>query len=338
MTSDGYDTTDGPIDRMVGHDRAAFLLSSMAHPESGFIDSPPRSLLFHGPSGVGKMEAARLFFCQINCPSADSPDHDLDDCEDCRLVSKGRHPDLTVISPSDKGWIKVDDIRSALDDMRRAEVRGDHRMMIVRQSSCLTASSADAMLKETEEGAGSPVFIFLCEHPSELIETIQSRSISVPFGRLSDDQVRAAADEDDHGEVLSFAKGSPGRIPFLAEKGEDISKVSLALYAKMVSGSFPLHKMYEVVDKRIPFEDRESFFFLESLMMIQVDHLLSKKGLSPRYYDPKRLGLISGVISTERVLEGVDICAEYLDLEGWSSINIEHHVKSCLNRLYFHYE
>ena len=51
--------------------------------------------LFCGPRGTGKTSMARLFAKALNC--GEGIGHQCNECESCRLLNEGSHPDVVEI-------------------------------------------------------------------------------------------------------------------------------------------------------------------------------------------------------------------------------------------------
>src|SRR5437773_9293928 len=86
----------------------------------------PPTLIFGGPDGVGKRQAAIALAQTINClqpvrpapwPDAAAPPLAVDacgQCAPCRRIARGQHPDVRVISPGETGTTKIDDVREII--------------------------------------------------------------------------------------------------------------------------------------------------------------------------------------------------------------------------------
>src|SRR5581483_1006724 len=105
-----------PFAAVFGHHRLIALLKrSIA---GGTL---PPSLLFVGPTGVGKRKTALAAAQAINClrnrpPAADEPAawsafDACGACTACTRIARGVHPDVVVVEPGDSGTIKIDQVR-----------------------------------------------------------------------------------------------------------------------------------------------------------------------------------------------------------------------------------
>src|SRR5436853_7372278 len=99
---------------VVGHGRLIELLSRSI--QKGSL---PPSLLFSGPSGVGKRLTATAVAQALNCLSGGDSRQARGDacgtCSACRRIARGIHPDVIVVEPGESGAIKIDAVRDGLD-------------------------------------------------------------------------------------------------------------------------------------------------------------------------------------------------------------------------------
>src|SRR4051794_40780711 len=103
-----------PLSSLVGHHRVVGLLErSIAR------GALPQSLLFAGPSGVGKRLAAIAVAQAVNClePVGVEPEQfdACGTCNACTRIARGVHPDVILIEPGDTGSIKIEQVRDAID-------------------------------------------------------------------------------------------------------------------------------------------------------------------------------------------------------------------------------
>src|SRR4029079_15019964 len=99
---------------IIGHRRLTMLLARAIERES-----LPPTLLFAGPSGVGKWAVARATAQAINClePVKSSGDLVVDACGKCRScdrIARGVHVDVIMLEPDDRASIKIDVVRDVL--------------------------------------------------------------------------------------------------------------------------------------------------------------------------------------------------------------------------------
>src|ERR1700738_1976529 len=100
-----------PLRDVVGHHRLISLLKRSV----GGGTLPP-SLIFAGPSGVGKRLTAVGVAQALNCLqrrlSTDEVELGPADacgvCPACTRIARGVHPDVPIVEPGDSGAIKID--------------------------------------------------------------------------------------------------------------------------------------------------------------------------------------------------------------------------------------
>ena len=111
-----------PYREIIGHRRLVVLLARSVR-----ACSLPPSLIFSGPSGVGKRLAAVSTAQALNCTAlivageSDSQGRpsgqaaiDVDACGTCGVcsrIARGVHPDVLVVEPGDNGSIRIEQIR-----------------------------------------------------------------------------------------------------------------------------------------------------------------------------------------------------------------------------------
>src|SRR4051794_33088111 len=83
----------------------------------------PPSLIFAGPSGIGKRRTAIAVAQALNCPE---PKPVLSEgraivldacgtCPSCTRIARGVHADVVVVEPGDTGSIRIEQVREVID-------------------------------------------------------------------------------------------------------------------------------------------------------------------------------------------------------------------------------
>jgi len=211
--------------------------------------------ILHGPMGVGKMLAARLFAGLVLDPSATAaqraafaPPYASDDA---RLLDAGTHPDFTVIRKelarhsANRELRERKQLNIPLDLLRetliggtdgegrhhdsaafRTASRGHGKVFVIDEAELLEAEAQNALLKTLEEPPPRTYLLLLTTRLDRLLPTIRSRCQQVPFGPLDPQamqawlagsalQCKGAALE----WVLRFAEGSPGAAMAAEKQG-----------------------------------------------------------------------------------------------------------------------
>src|SRR5438309_183625 len=160
-----------PFRDVVGHHRLIDLLKRSV----GNGTLPP-SLLFTGPSGVGKRLTATSVAQTLNCVRVRDSEFDAcGECAACSRIARGVHPDVVVVEPGDSGAIKIDQIRDVVERTNYRPFEGRRRVVIVDEADALVVQAQNALLKTLEEPPPSSVFILVTARPDVLLPTVRSR-------------------------------------------------------------------------------------------------------------------------------------------------------------------
>ena len=149
------------------------------------------TLLFAGPSGVGKKFSAlaltQALVCETDLKTRD--DHaGCGACGPCRRVESGQSESLMVVSP-DGAQIKIDQARDILKFLNLQKL-GRARVIIIDQAHALGAQAGNALLKALEEPPAGTHFVLVSALPNAILATLRSRSQLVRFRPLSDDSIK----------------------------------------------------------------------------------------------------------------------------------------------------
>lgn len=210
-----------PFRDIVGHRKLVALLA-----RSVARQTLPPSLIFAGPSGVGKQLAALATAQALNClapltvADAESGDPMVDACGTCAActrIARGVHPDVLVIRPNEKGNIKIEPIRDAIDRAGYRPFEGRRRVTIIDSADGLETSAQNALLKILEEPPASSVFVLVTSLPDTLLQTVRSRCPQLRFRGLEMHEVVTALqrlkrglEEQQAYRAASTAEGSVG--------------------------------------------------------------------------------------------------------------------------------
>jgi len=163
------------------------------------------SWLFTGPPGSGRSTAARALAAALQCS-----DGGCADCDACRQVLAGSHPDVTVVDTAGLS-ISVDDVRDLVHRAALTPSVGRWSVIIVEDADRLTDQAANAMLKSVEEPAARTVWLLCAPTSDDVLPTIRSRCRQLSLRTPPAAAVAAA---------LEAAGAQPGLAAFAARASE----------------------------------------------------------------------------------------------------------------------
>jgi DNA polymerase-3 subunit delta' len=202
---------------IVGHRRLITLLSGAV-----LRESLPPTLMFVGPSGVGKWRTALATAPAVNCLepvrqlSAELPIDACGTCRSCDRIARGVHVDVLALEPDDRASIKIDVVRGVLETAQYRPFEGKRRFVLISDADTLEPAAQSALLKSLEEPPPSTTFILVTTIPGALLPTVRSRCMRLTFGRLTPQELTAALvrdhgfDEANARTTVPLANGSLG--------------------------------------------------------------------------------------------------------------------------------
>ena len=207
----------------------------------------PQTLLFSGPSGVGKATVARFLAAAANCAQGPT-ENPCGVCSNCRRMLEAdlssepirqltserakipaakrlenplivsTHPDLLIFPPDGPLWmITIEQARRLREAARFGPSEGRWRFFVVDHADRANEEAANSLLKTLEEPSPNLTIILTAENSYDLLPTIRSRSIPFHFGPLSREEMekffstRPDIDSSMYQRLASWAQGSPGQ-------------------------------------------------------------------------------------------------------------------------------
>src|SRR5262245_27903523 len=212
----------------------------------------PPSLIFAGPDGVGKKQAAVALAQLMNClePGKFNGLDACGACASCKRIARGVHADVLMIEPGDTGAIKIDQVRDAIERSAYRPFEGRRRVVIVNDAEALNVEAQNALLKTLEEPPAASTFILVTSRPDTLLPTVLSRCQRLRFGRLSPAEVAAVlirdheyAESDAHA-AASLSDGSVGRaLEGGTDEFVDAREAATELLAAVATSSDPWRRL-----------------------------------------------------------------------------------------------
>jgi len=176
-------------------------------------DVLPPSLIFAGPAGAGKRQAAVATAQAINCLSPRGEGESRDACgvcAACARIARGVHPDVLIVEPGESGSIKIEQIREVIESAGYRPFDGQRRVVIIDQADAMASAPQNALLKVLEEPPSSSTFILVTSRPDMLLPTVQSRCQRLRFQVTHQAAIDEAAREVAQRVLeLAAARGEP---------------------------------------------------------------------------------------------------------------------------------
>ncbi len=239
----------------------------------------PHSLLFSGPSGIGKATLAfHLAYHLLDHPDpADAPAELARPDPGSSLfrqIAIGAHPSILHLTrpANDKGTgfktvVTVDEIRKVGNFLSLTSHDGGYRIVVIDPADDMNVSAANALLKSLEEPPRRTLFVLISHSPGGLLPTIRSRCQVIRLAPLQPVELLAAleatgmpapADPAAREALVARACGSV-RTAILSARygGVDIAEATEKLARAGELDATVAHRLAEAVgarDTSIPFE------------------------------------------------------------------------------------
>jgi len=198
------------FDEIIGQDTAKRFVSTAVKKDNLY------NFLFTGPRGVGKrvfgFALAKILHCPPGSPGftliVPIPSKIKNKEEKIQEYTNRYLPENPVVEFEDRAAILIEQIRNLIMKLMHMPQKGSRRVVLILEADKMTDAAANCFLKTLEEPPLDTFFILTSSRPNFLLPTIRSRCRKIPFGYLSNEQIKNIIfDEEDN-----FLLGSPGEI------------------------------------------------------------------------------------------------------------------------------
>jgi DNA polymerase III subunit delta' len=243
----------GPIlSHIKGHDQQIASLT-----EAIVRNRLPQTLLFVGPSGIGKKHVAlgitQVLACEKRKPTEAKA---CGECGHCIRIAKLASEDLLMIEPTGAS-IKIEQAHEILRFISLRQL-GRARVILINEAHLLGPQAGNALLKSLEEPPPNTYFILVTPNSGAILTTIRSRSQTIRFQNLSDKILADLTGAEDW--MIKSAQGSLESLARLNQNRDEwdhIRRSAMTTLEAMVSG---LHESDETFRESI--KDRPSALFV----------------------------------------------------------------------------
>jgi len=257
----------------------------------------PHFFIFVGPNGVGKVSMAKEFAMALNCASSDRP---CRTCNTCLSIINNKNPDVIFINNETIGISQTRELRELAF---LSPISGRYRIFILENAENLTLPSANSLLKVLEEPSPSSIFIFTVRDLNNVLKTIVSRALVVPFSPVKRDIIFS----------LLIEKGCP----------EDLALEISYLSGGDVEEAMRIFELGDLKRKIVPYQEIESLEspdpVLDTIAIALRDNIIRLLGADERFIISRGNKVLLNGNRLENLVENFFFIQEIKALEDCNS-------------------
>jgi len=213
------------------------------------------SYIFSGPSGVGKKLFAIEFAKLINCNIVLKDRQEDCNCSSCSKIEKMIHPDVILLEYEGEKTIKVDQVRSDLEEkVFLSPFESHYKIFILDDAERMNINAQNAFLKTLEEPPTDSVIILVTQSINFIIPTIKSRCQIINFSHIEDNDIKSmllenpSIDEKNIETAVKLSRGSIGKALNLNKEQIDFrNSVTKKLNSIRPDKPTEIFSLYEMV-------------------------------------------------------------------------------------------
>lgn len=193
------------------------------------LERLPHALLLTGSEGLGKAAFGQWLAHLLLCETPKSDSSACGQCEACRWLAGGNHPDFRHIAPASEddeeneardktkkrpmGNIRIDQIRELESFVGVGSHRMGRRVALLTEADAMNNAAANSLLKILEEPPSSVYFILVSSRSRFLLPTIRSRCRVLGFSPPEPEiAARTLTEAGCEKRYLGLAGGAPFRV------------------------------------------------------------------------------------------------------------------------------
>jgi DNA polymerase III subunit delta' len=300
------------------------------------FDRVPQTMLFSGPSGVGKATLARRLGAELLGHGELIERDDLSLPDNVETVADrekwpaekrnedpllfATHPDFVTFPPDGPlRQIGIPQTRLLKERAQYLPHRGSRRVFLIDHVDRANEQAANSLLKTLEEPPDHLIVILTAENAYDLLPTIRSRAVPFHFAPLSPGELSefvAARELDRPDRRIPLAAGSPGTAVSIDLDVYDKRRAAMLVLLKVAAGVTPFGSWIPVGEAIARSKSEKLDFYLQVLYDLLRDVIVLQHGAGDvRNEDIRRdLEGLAGRVSFEWVRAAVKRVDETVQL------------------------
>lgn len=182
--------------------------------------------IINGETGSGRRLLASALTKTLLCENHSEQGDACGTCKSCIQIDSNNHPDVRFIT-HEKASISVDDIREQLiNDVTIKPYSSQYKIYIIPDANKMTEQAQNALLKTIEEPPEYAIILLITENSQNLLQTIQSRCITLNTRPLSKDEIKQyliknlQMDPEQADIAAGFCQGNVGKAIHFASDSD----------------------------------------------------------------------------------------------------------------------